>query len=77
MVGDYIRTWFDTGALGPTLLYGRVIKAGAKTFTIRWESGICNRLEQDTRAVDYAHIADVDGYAIARLRTTAEKAQIP
>lgn len=47
--GDYVQTWFDTGAGkmgGPQILYGTVIKAGPMTYTVRWESGITNRIRQ-------------------------------
>lgn len=50
--GDVVRTWFDTGALGATLLYGRVIAAGPRQFAVRWESGIVNRCQQGRRDVE-------------------------
>lgn len=45
--GDFVETWFDTGAFGATLLYGIVTAAGPKQFTVKWESGTVNRLHQD------------------------------
>lgn len=50
--GDYVKTWFDTGAFGATILYGRVVKAGPATYTVRWESGIQNRVCQGYRGID-------------------------
>ena len=44
--GDYVETWFDTGAMGAQLLYGVVIAAGPKAYRIRWESGLTNRVPQ-------------------------------
>lgn len=45
--GDPVATWYDTGAMGATILYWTVIKAGPKTCTIEWESDIRNRVAQD------------------------------
>ncbi len=39
--------WFDTGAFGYQWLYGVVEKCGPKTMTIRWESGLRNRVAID------------------------------
>lgn len=50
-VGDIVAYQFDTGALGLTTLWGEVVAAGAKTFTIRWESGVKNRLSQGDRRI--------------------------
>jgi hypothetical protein len=47
-----VRTWFDTGALGNTYLYGTVVSAGPRVFVVEWESGIRNRLPQGYRGVD-------------------------
>ena len=44
--GDLVQTWFDTGAMGATILHGEVIAAGPKRYRVRWESGLTNRLEQ-------------------------------
>lgn len=46
-----VKYWFDTGARGYEWTYGIVIASGAKTFTVRWESGIQNRLPMDTPIV--------------------------
>jgi len=43
---DLVRTWFDTGALGATILYGRVVAAGPRAFVVEWESGLRNRIRQ-------------------------------
>jgi len=64
-VGTYMETWFDTGAMGASLLYGRVIASGPKTYRVRWESGLTNRVQQDNdnvkpaRAVALAEVAMV------------------
>jgi hypothetical protein len=44
--GDLVQTYFDTGAFGAKILYGRIVKAGPKTATIEWESRNRNRIEQ-------------------------------
>jgi hypothetical protein len=46
-VGDIVQTWFDTGAMGSNILFGRVVQAGPKAFLVVWESGLRNRLKQD------------------------------
>lgn len=66
-VGDHVETWFDTGAMGCQLLYGRVIAAGPKTYRVRWESGITNRLAQGRHDVRRAR-DDADARAaLARI----------
>lgn len=52
--GDYVQYWFDTGAMGTTILYGVVITSGPKTYTVEWESGIKNRLRQNSKTVQPA-----------------------
>ena len=49
--GDIVTYWYDTGAMGCRHLYGIVVKAGPKTYTVCWESGIRNRLDQGRRDV--------------------------
>jgi hypothetical protein len=49
--GDHVRYWFDDGR-GGSWLHGEVVKAGAKTFTVVWESGIQNRLAQGHHLVE-------------------------
>lgn len=51
--GDEVQTFFDIGALGMTLLYGVVIAAGPKTYSVRWESEIVNRLRQGDHRVKH------------------------
>jgi hypothetical protein len=46
-VGDKVKTWFDTGAMGATILVGVVIAAGLKTYRVRWESNLTNRIRQN------------------------------
>jgi hypothetical protein len=49
--GDLVRYFFDKGR-SYEWLYGTVVKAGPKTFTVKWESGQRNRLPQDTHLVE-------------------------
>lgn len=59
--GDLVQTWFDTGAFGYTVLWGIVEKAGPKAITIRWESGIRNRVSRthrDIKLVDERNLED-------------------
>lgn len=50
--GALVQTWFDTGArMGYAILYGEVIAAGPMTARVRWESGLTNRVRQDTTNV--------------------------
>lgn len=44
--GELLSCQYDTGALDYTTLYGVVIAAGPKTFTVKWESGRVNRRPQ-------------------------------
>jgi len=50
--GDLVQYWFDTGCRGHQWLYGVVIAAGPKSYTVRWESGVCNRLRQGDKNVE-------------------------
>ena len=43
-IGDIVWIFYDTGAFGITPLFGIVIKKGPKTYTVRWESNIKNRI---------------------------------
>jgi hypothetical protein len=65
--GDPVQTYFDTGAFGYSLLYGRVIKAGPKTFTVLWESGLTNRLRQGTFTRGPGRGDEGEDYAEARI----------
>lgn len=44
--GDYVQMWFDTGAFGANILVGIVIDSGPKSFRVRWESGLTNRIDR-------------------------------
>ncbi|HYE57566.1 MAG TPA: hypothetical protein VD948_03630 [Rhodothermales bacterium] len=50
-----VRTWYDTGAFGSNLLYGRVVAAGERSFVVEWESGIRNRLPQGYRGIEVVY----------------------
>ena len=52
--GDFVQTLFDTGARGYDTLYGQVTKAGPATYTVMWESGLSNRIQQGYREVQIA-----------------------
>lgn len=49
--GDLVQYWFDTGCRGHQWLYGVVIAAGPKSFTVRWESDNRNRLRRGDKSV--------------------------
>jgi len=55
-LGTYVETWFDTGAMGASLLYGRVIASGPKMYRVRWESGLTNRVQQDNDNIKPARV---------------------
>jgi len=69
--GDFVRTWFDTGAGkmgGMQILYGRCTAAGAKAFYVVWESGHTNRVRRASPGdVQFCATADVDPAAVRRL----------
>ena len=52
--GQLVQTWFDTGACGATILYGRVVAGGRLEFTVRWESGLTNKVKQGSQLVKLA-----------------------
>src|SRR5262245_496241 len=60
VVGDLVQYWFDTGAMGASILYGVVVEAGPKTARIVWESSLSNRIAQDKQDVRHA-----DDYELA------------
>jgi hypothetical protein len=70
LTGRFVRTWFDTGALGATLLYGQIVSSGPKTFTVRWESGLKNRLAIERLGYDVTLVpeGDLDDLARSLLR---------
>lgn len=49
--GDVVWTWFDDGR-GGTYCPGAVVRAGRKTFTVRWQSGWTQRFPQGNRVVE-------------------------
>jgi len=65
--GQFVLTYFDTGALGPQPLYGLVIAAGPKAFRVRWESGLTNRIRQGHGGVARIPATDLDDRARAAL----------
>lgn len=65
--GQYVRTWFDTGAMGATILYGRVVAAGPRAYTVCWESGLRNRLQQGDTRVTRVAVTDLDPSAVQNL----------
>lgn len=67
--GDLVQTWFDTGAGkmgGVVLVYGEVIEAGSKAARVLWESGLTNRVTQDSHSIEPAGDADGAREAIAK-----------
>lgn len=37
--GDVLSHWFDTGAMGPSEVYSRVLRVGKKKIRVRTETG--------------------------------------
>jgi hypothetical protein len=71
--GDLVWIWWDTGAMGSTILYGRVIAAGPRTYRVRWESGLTNRIAQDRREVALVTTStEIDAATAAMVRAEAE-----
>ena len=72
-VGDIVKYSFDTGALGFQYLFGVVEQAGPKTFTVRWESDLRNRVRQGnhlvTRVTDPELLAEVHAQPFLRSRS--------
>ncbi len=50
-VRQIVQYQYDTGARGLSTLLGIVEKAGEKTYTVRWESGIRNRVQRTNTLV--------------------------
>lgn len=72
--GDLVQTWFDTGGGkmgGVTVLYGEVIEAGPKAARVRWESGLTNRVRQDSHSVEPARDAEGAREALAKRTASA------
>jgi hypothetical protein len=38
--GDVLNSWWDTGAMGPDLMYFVVLKVGAKKIKVQAENGV-------------------------------------
>ena|SRR3990167_11055548 len=70
--GDFVRTYFDTGALGAQILLGRVMKAGRATYTVEWESGIRNRIVQGYKGVELVTETDLLGIARRQFNPEAQ-----
>jgi hypothetical protein len=66
--GDFVKTWFDTGAMGAQILFGIVIMAGPTTYTVMWESGLRNRLRVNDKRVTPLFATDVPDEVRTRLR---------
>lgn len=52
--GDLVEYWFDTGAFGFNILYGKIIASGEKCYRVMWESGLTNRLRHEQPGVKIA-----------------------
>lgn len=74
--GDLVRTWFDTGAMGSTILYGRVIAAGPKAYRVRWESGLTNRITQGDGAIKRVEPREEEAAAEAMKRADREAQRV-
>lgn len=68
--GDIVKMYFDTGAFGAQILFGLIVKAGPKAYTVVWESGLRNRLEQGRQIVARVDDADLLEEALKGLRRT-------
>jgi len=66
--GVVVSYMFDTGAMGLSPIYGVVIQAGTKMFTVAWESGIRNRVEQDHRGIRKLVDAEIAGEVAEAVR---------
>lgn len=74
--GNFVMTYFDTGALGPAPLFGVVIAAGPLAFTVRWESGLVNRIRQEARGgLTRIPRHELDTRALEALEPAAERAR--
>lgn len=61
--GALVRTWYDEGCGPGGYVYGVVTKAGPRTFTVRWESGVVQRRPQGYHACS---LLPADEHAEAR-----------
>lgn len=62
-----VQTQFDTGAMGLRTLYGRVIAKGPRRCTIKWESGVVNRVEWGRNDISPARDAEYARQAMAKV----------
>lgn len=62
--GDFVSYLWLENKFSNGLLFGIVEKSGMKTFTVRWESGIKNRLMQNRN--DVKLLIDLDSLEEAR-----------
>lgn len=59
--GDYVRIWWDTGAMGMSILYGLVVKSGPKSITIRWPNGTRNRVNRENgKGVEIVRVDEIE-----------------
>lgn len=70
--GDVVSYMFDTGAMGLSPTYGIVIQAGPKTFTVAWESGNRNRVEQGYRGIRKLAESEIDHDVLGSIRRVLE-----
>lgn len=63
--GTLVEYWFNDGR-GGSLLYGEVTAAGPKAANVKWESGLTNRVRQDSHLVGVARDQSEARAAIAR-----------
>lgn len=68
--GALVQTLWDAGGGrdGVTTMYGEVVSAGPKTFTVEWESGCRNRLEHGRQGIAPARHEDEARRSIDRCR---------
>lgn len=71
--GTFVQTWWDTGALGATILYGRVTRSGPKAYTVQWESGFTNTIKQGDTRVTVAHDPAYAAETLERLDAVRSK----
>jgi hypothetical protein len=71
--GDIVSYMFDTGAMGLSPTYGVVIQGGRKTFTVVWESGNRNRVEQGHRGIRKLEGSEIDDDVLASIRRILQK----
>lgn len=75
--GDVVKMYFDTGAFGAQILFGLVVKAGPKAYTVVWESGLKNRLEQGRTIVTLVEDPELLEEALKGLRRASLLGKLP